>query len=136
MSFDWVDYLHLAKELNQIKKEEERVECRKRSAVSRAYYAAFQVAFNLGFDFYDEFREEYELEESNSGKHEFVSKWFEFHQPRIGLELKNLRIWRNQCDYDNDVENLDKLVEDGLNKSNKIIEKIQDHKKILETFTK
>ena len=45
MSFDWLEYLSLAHELVGLSPGAASHEARLRSAISRAYYAAFKMAF-------------------------------------------------------------------------------------------
>jgi hypothetical protein len=131
MSFNWVDFLSLAKELRD-SKDQSYFEARMRSAVSRAYYAAFQIAYEFGLNHYPDFEDEV----TNSNKHEFTAFWFENHNPLIGQELRYLRNWRNQCDYDDKTDNLDILVENGIKYSIKIIDKFKNQNEIFEFYVK
>ena len=117
MSFSWGDYHKLAIELNNNNNQNNR-ESRKRSAVSRAYYAAYNIAVDFAFDFYEDF----EIDRQSS--HKSVAEWFETNEPIVGIELRNLFKFRKMCDYDDKVENLERIVKDSIEWSNNIIEKI------------
>ncbi len=47
MTFDWIEYLNLARALRGQSGEGYSAEASNRSAVSRAYYSAFRVALNF-----------------------------------------------------------------------------------------
>jgi uncharacterized protein (UPF0332 family) len=95
MSFDWAEYLALAKEL--IENPTIYPEARQRSAVSRAYYAAFNLAKN-----YLEQAEEQSLPKT-ADAHRYVAEYFRLSddpdQREIGNNLARLRLFRNQADY-------------------------------------
>lgn len=103
MTFEWIHYLDLAKELQetgrQLKTDEE-FEATIRSCISRAYYAAFHVA-----SFYLENRESSLLKKKGEGSHKEVYREFQNKgkiNPRlnlIGRELENLCIARQRADY-------------------------------------
>lgn len=95
MSFDWREFLNLARLL----KDEPYAKCNKesayRTAVSRAYYAAFCHARNYARDNqgYTSIKDE--------DDHKNIRKHFRlYNMYKIAQWLDNLRVWRNQCDYD------------------------------------
>jgi len=98
MSFDWDEYLNLAKELA---KEAGPIPCdeaRARASVSRAYYAVFHNSLSL--------IEKYGgLPKDQISMHSFVKTWF-FDKGRkiralkeIGELFKNLKDDREHADY-------------------------------------
>lgn len=97
MSFDWTDFLALAEALESAPDLPGPPEAALRSAVSRAYYAAFHCAMNVaseeGFD------------PSGSGSdHRNVPLHFRRHKTndtrcKIALELDRLRDNRRKADY-------------------------------------
>lgn len=121
MTFTWGDYSELADELIQSKKLNLK-ESRSRSAVSRAYYAAFHTALQFAIDYYPDF------EPSNNHAHKVVIEWFESNEPKVGVELNQLLIFRNQCDYDDAVDKLDHISQKSIVLSKKIIDAINRQK--------
>jgi len=103
MTFDWSDYLRLAKDLAENSSEAEL-----RSAISRAYYSIFQQARkaleSAGFPI-----------ERSSIDHKLVPETLKSRQDvnarQLGVHLERLRIDRNKADYDDDFPNLEKQVE-------------------------
>lgn len=95
MSFNWVDYYHLAEE---IKRGNSYEEARYRSITSRAYYAAYCLARNYLVD-YEDF-----IAGGSAKDHVYVSDKFvnsgDLRKVDIGEKLKRLRRWRNRADYD------------------------------------
>ncbi len=114
MSFDWSQYLHLARELA----EETTDETKMRSAISRAYYAAFIKARN-----YLQEREGLTIPTQNS--HQYVINQFKDSQEKvcekIGNRLKRLRNRRNQADYDNTFPDLADRTKESLTLGRRII---------------
>jgi len=115
MAFDWGQYLSLARFLNG-ESLSYWPEAGLRSAISRAYFAAYCYARNyasknLGFvptrkaDDHDRLIQHY----SNSGR------------PEIANALDSLRKWRNQCDYQNNASiNIQNTVPFALKQSGKV----------------
>lgn len=103
MTFDWSNYLDLAKFLLQPRPngaEDLLAEARLRAAISRAYYAAFGVAlaFAVSID------SDRLLVADN--KHALLISWYGQRQrvkrdcATISQKLRKLRADRNQADYD------------------------------------
>jgi len=118
MPFDWREYLDLARELAGLRGHGYSQEAAKRSAVSRAYYAAFCWARNyaeknLGFkpkrDSTDHVRLRNHLR--NQG------------YPELASDLNKLRGWRNACDYDDQVSQLHQQVSSSIKFADKIIQR-------------
>ena len=96
MSFDWTQYLNLAKfiQARAVRGSEIDKEAGFRSAVGRAYYAAFCYARNYARDNYH-FSPTYGPDD-----HGLVPELFRGRgQTDITEALLDLRRWRNQCDY-------------------------------------
>jgi len=95
MSFDWAEYLCLAKHLRYRATQKDGGEADLRSAISRAYYAAFCIAKNhLASEGHDIPKRD---------THKYVADQFKWDCERrgIGLELDRLRGYRQKADYDN-----------------------------------
>lgn len=108
MGFDWTEYLILAQFL-QGKGNRYSKEAARRAAVSRAYYAAFCLArnyasTNLQF-----------VPEGKGVDHGDLISWYNvcenYHPSLLGIgeKLRELLIWRNTCDYDDEPEILTSL---------------------------
>jgi len=98
MSFDWTDLLTLAEALKSDPNSPGPREASLRSAISRAYYAAFCVARNFG-------RDRGEFTPTGTGTdHGLVRNHFLLSSDRtrrkIGADLDRLRDSRNKADYD------------------------------------
>ena len=95
MAFDWREYLNLAKCLAGQEGIVPNQEASFRSAVSRAYYAAFCHARNRARDL-DGFSPK-----GTGDDHQRVRKHFKCQgKESIASTLDDLRQWRNHCDYD------------------------------------
>lgn len=120
MSFNWSDYLVLAKELAG-----ESDEARLRSAISRAYYAVFCKARNYLRDV------ENKPIPSTSIAHGIVIEALKAHPNKdlrqVGVDLDRLRTDRKKADYDDNFSNIVTQVEMDL-----II--AQESYKVLETM--
>lgn len=98
MSFDWGDYLKLAEALLRDPSSPGPEEASLRTAISRAYYAAFRSASNLAVS-------RGEITPSRgSGDHGLVINHFrdatDPARQKIGANLSRLRSNRNKADYD------------------------------------
>ncbi len=98
MSFDWADFLTLADALVHDPNSPGPEEASLRSAISRAYYAAFRVARNFG-------RDKGEFTPTQTGQdHWPVMNHFRSSPDRtrrkIGLDLDRLYDNRTSADYD------------------------------------
>lgn len=114
MAFNWGDYLEISKFLVNQGNDIQR-EAALRSAVSRAYYGAFCHARNYAI-----------------AKLNYVSKPTKDHQELpdcfynnnfndIENILVELRGWRNKCDYDDKVSNLENLASHSIADANHIL---------------
>ncbi len=118
MRFDWREYLELAKKISNMSDLELSEEALYRSAVSRAYYAAFCWCRNfayqrLGFKTSDTSKAHKELREFLKRK---GGKWI-----RLASQLNNLRLWRNKCDYEDEVQGLSNMLKESIKFSENVI---------------
>jgi uncharacterized protein (UPF0332 family) len=108
MSFNWLEYFVLAQELVGQSGTLAGQEARQRSAISRAYYAAFCQARNHLRD-----KEGHSLPEDVQ-VHAYVRDQFrnspDSRRKQIGENLNRLRIARNKADYEDSVPRLDKMT--------------------------
>ena len=120
MPFDWKEYLNLAKSLQNRQGNDYSQEAAFRSAVSRAYYAAFCHARNFIRD-----RESFSPY-TNALDHSRVREHFR-QQGRFDISniLNYLRRWRNACDYNDTVADLSDLLEDALKNAQEVIDKLK-----------
>lgn len=119
MSFSWRDYLSLAFELNGKTPHPYSLEARSRSAISRAYYAAFIEARNFLRD------AEGIAMPSDSSVHNFVISTFRASRQNrcrsIAEHLEKLRSYRNHADYDDVIFRLNPRVRESLILANRVI---------------
>ena|SRR5438128_6604811 len=107
MSFDWSDYLDLARELYKQGAVHSSKEAELRSAISRAYYAAFCNARNHLVT------KGHKLSEGPEAHTEVQDKFTASSDRRrkeIGENLKRLRTLRNRADYRNAFPGLTKAT--------------------------
>ena len=98
MSFNWADYLELARNLYASPTTSGREEAALRSATSRAYYAAFHLALEFA-------RAESYLPYHTGDDHQSLVKYFQRSatdktRKRLGTELDRMRDSRRQADYE------------------------------------
>ena len=103
MSFDWLDYLRLAEALVDQVSNATRQEAQLRTAISRAYYAAFGKAREY-------LRQESTSSEPPAGIHSYVQRQFRASKykvrQQIAWNLNQLQIRREKADYESEVVNL------------------------------
>ena len=111
MSFDWSQYLILAKELSISTAFSCREEALKRCAISRAYYSVFnqsrsKIAARLG------------VTPPKKGTHAWTLKKLRLDGDRryndIGLKLGRIKKTREAADYDDNIRNISKELESTL----------------------
>lgn len=122
MSFNWSEYLQLARQLAGKATISANREARLRSAISRAYYAVFIQARNHLRD-----REGLIIPAKNT--HRYVINVFKSHssieRQEIGKNLERLRVRRNQADYNDCFANLPKMTTRLLKLAAKTMTKLQ-----------
>lgn len=115
MSFDWREYFHLADNLNGAARPYTQ-EAALRTIVSRAYYAAFCHARN-----YAAARQHFSAQ-GIADDHRNLREHFRGRNDHgIVTRLDNLRRWRNNCDYDNDLPNLPAMVGAALRAAREVL---------------
>ena len=116
MPFDWKEYLDLALLLQ--KQSSISQEALLRSAVGRAYYAAFCHAQNYACNqlgFVPPTRNRWK-------NHLLVRDHFrKLKMTSIANHLDKLRKWRNQCDYDDVVPNIPTLCANAIKRAQKLL---------------
>lgn len=118
MSFNWSTYLDLAQELTMQAPTSLYQEAKLRSAISRAYYAAFCKARN-------HLRDIDGLQVPHDGSaHRYVKEQFKGNtlkeRKRIGVSLERMKINRGKADYDDVVTNLPNTARENLELAKKV----------------
>ena len=117
MAFSWAEFLELAEFLAGNQASPPTSEAASRTAVSRAYYAAFCHARHyarsqLGY-----------RPAGTAADHTTLRRHLGVHgQFRIARRLDNLRTWRNLCDYEDTVHNLPFILRAALAAAHDVIE--------------
>jgi uncharacterized protein (UPF0332 family) len=130
--FSWTDYFELSLNLAGIKDLSElsnitktkQSEAQLRSAISRAYYAAFCISRNyLRDELYDP---RLQRQNSDVNEHKYVADELinitDKTLNQAGRDLGRLRIYRNQADYDDTVRNIASTTEMSIRLADKIIQ--------------
>jgi uncharacterized protein (UPF0332 family) len=128
MSFDWSGYYALARQLAGREVEAISEEAKLRSAISRAYYAAFNKARIYLLD-----NGHIESFPIHRDVHQDVSLWFLARPDKlskdIGENLDYLRRLRNQADYQDELKNLTAIAADALFRAGSVIDKLMKLKR-------
>lgn len=121
--FNWDDYLQLAEELHE-QEDSNPQEAEERSAISRAYYAAFHDALQYA---------PARIQETRSKKHQKLIDYYEGRRTQeeqeVGRLLESLRDNRNAADYDTDIGGPGQCVykaNASIHLSKKIMAKLSD----------
>lgn len=119
MSFDWTEYLYLAQDLAGQRVTPPTIEAKWRSAISRAYYAAFCRSRNHLRN-----KEGHSIPTTGDA-HRIVSDIFQNSPDRprkkIGINLNRLRENRRKADYDDFIRNLPDITRKALIQSEQIV---------------
>jgi uncharacterized protein (UPF0332 family) len=117
MSFDWRAYLTLAETLVSADLAAGREACL-RSAMSRAYYAAFATARSQS-------RERHGgIVRQSAAEHGEVAAFFEKHGDAgsvIAVHLTRLRLLRNRADYDDEIGDPDATAEEAIARAREVL---------------
>ncbi|MHC4620259.1 MAG: hypothetical protein ACYTEQ_21130 [Planctomycetota bacterium] len=119
MAFAWKEYLDVANLLLG-QEVEAGLEAAKRSAVSRAYYAAYGHTKKHVTD-----RKGYEQTEYSD--HSRLRRFCQNHRMNsVARNLEQLCMWRENCDYDDDVPGLENMISNAINIAEKVIQTLRD----------
>jgi hypothetical protein len=112
MGFDWADFLTLAKEL--AKRTEESAQ---RTAISRAYYAAYGIACH--------FVRREKVAIPSQGSHDFVWNHFrnstDSDRRQIGIDGDRIKRTRRNADYDHDWKLLSAFLNPTIESADELI---------------
>jgi len=124
MGFDWWEYFKLAQDLVGPTGTAAGLEARQRSAISRAYYAAFCQSRNYLRD------KEGHSVPSGGQVHAYVQEQFKDSSDalrnQIGHDLNRLRIDRNKADYNDSVQHLDRMCARDLMLAQRVLAALND----------
>ena len=113
MSFDWSEFLRVAKELRSQDSHRIDREAELRSSISRAYYAAFKSAFNFLRDVDCD-----RLLSESPRIHGYVQDTFEqshdMDRRSVGIRLKRLHEWRKKADYNDQMTGLQSTTDSSI----------------------
>lgn len=115
-AFTWKDYLEIARKL-QANQFENLSEASLRSAVSRAYYAAFHHAQ----DWLKKQPGQHYFSEDAKAHDEVINDLKRCHYTTISDELFYLKRFRRKCDYELEVYNLERIARTAISQSDHII---------------
>lgn len=117
MPFDWREFLALSNDLRKLAAAGRHQEAALRSAVSRAYYAAFcfardQARAKLGY-----------VSPRTPEEHAELQRFLAANKyGKAASQLERLRQWRNKCDYDDQPgTNFAILAENAVNEAARVI---------------
>lgn len=122
MSFDWSEYLALAQFLQNARNLSPTFsqEASYRCAVSRAYYAAFCHARNYAAN------KQAFLVGRGVEAHRLLRQHFrKSGMTRIAQQLEEMRQWRNQCDYQDTVGNIPKLLTSAIAHAQQVVNQLK-----------
>ncbi len=116
MVFDWREYLNLARFLSGNAEMNFAPEAAFRSAMSRAYYAAFCHARN-----YARYHQGF-VPTHTAKDHTRVREYFQkLEMNEIATRLDSLRKWRNNSDYDDTVSNISIMLSSAIKEAEKVV---------------
>ena len=117
MTFDWSEYLGLARLLVSQANLSRFPEAVQRTAVSRAYYAAFCTARN-----YAETRSGFRRTggpQDHRSLREYLKK---LGRVQLASRLNQLRTWRNICDYQDHAPNIQQCAQSAIHFAAQVIQ--------------
>ena len=122
MSFNWADYLAVARHLVTQSDSSDYAEASLRSAISRAYYAALNTTREL-------LRDQWGIEIPETAEiHQFIPQWFmdeeDPDRQEIGALLDRLRDRRRKADYDDEIPKVSSLANRSLADAQLVIDYI------------
>src|SRR5689334_22275585 len=116
MPFDWQEYLSLAASIIAQMSTAYSREAAERSAVSRAYYAAFCHARN-----YAQQHLNYAPAHSGADHWRIRDHFRRRGMPVIAARLDTMHGWRTQCDYDDSVANISIMAQSAISTARRVI---------------
>lgn len=124
MAFDWSEYLTLAQELPKKSSSPGSMEAKLRSAISRAYYAAYCKSRN-----YMRGKDKKYFPAHKVNKHKFVKDHFlndsDKARKSVGVNLDRLREERNKADYNDCFEgNLVNTAQKSIDQAQRLLSKL------------
>ncbi len=132
MTFNWIDYLNLAVQLEKDAKSDSSLgEAKLRTSISRAYYSSFNLAKKY-------LRENGETLSKGAEVHKEIQSIFEGlslqemdeNRKKNLIEISNvlgiLRSSRNKSDYDSTVSGIDKLAEASIIRAQRLEALVQE----------
>jgi uncharacterized protein (UPF0332 family) len=119
MPFDWKEYLDISRYLCGDSSISITREGSLRSAVSRAYYAAHCHARNYAIN-------KFSFEPSGHGiDHSALRRHYaKTNLSAINKPLSDLQGWREKCDYDNVVENIEIMCLSAIDAAEKVFKRL------------
>ncbi|QSR87647.1 hypothetical protein EM20IM_04840 [Candidatus Methylacidiphilum infernorum] len=121
MAFDWREFLDLARTLRSSFSSSTLMEAASRSAVSRAYYAAFGHTRSYA-------EKHFQFPRTKAGSvHHDLRKCLGKRGPTwkdVAEKLGDLHEWRKLCDYEDTVSNLNIMAEEAISTAEGIISKL------------
>lgn len=114
--FDWKDYQAIAEFLSDKSKHTLPLEAAQRAAISRAYFACFGKILTIE-------RDDRSFEATGEAEDHGRLK---YHLRRNGkkhsaIKLEKLREWRNDADYKEAIDNLDRMCENAIDLAKELI---------------
>lgn len=123
MSFDWIDYLKIAKELLEDADNTQIQEAYYRSSISRTYYAVFSIL---------RIKADLEKYMPSSNIHMKVIDYYKnsniSNEKQIGDLLDKLRTLRNTADYNRNKNINKEYAERAILKANEILKMLEEGK--------
>lgn len=119
MVFDWKEYLELSRFLAGEIAATPRKEAAHRSAVSRAYYAAFCHARNYARD-----RHGFSPDDTPKDHWRVRDHFRDRGSVELAERLGSLRRWRNDCDYKDTVVSLPRILAEAIEQAQKILDRL------------
>jgi uncharacterized protein (UPF0332 family) len=118
MAFEWREYLHIARFLVSGESNLHE-EAAYRSAVSRAYYAAFGSALRYAANSL-QFDPTYEASDHGLLR----ERLREFAMSDMAQTLEDLLLWRHLCDYRDYVDDLARMADKAIGWSQDVLDEI------------
>ena len=121
MPFDWGEYHHLAIDLKE-NPENFREACL-RSSVSRTYYAVYH---HVKIFVFHKYSKSFSNVPGSHGK--IISCLKENNKFDIAKDFIKLKELREACDYEDEIDDIDRVVKDAFTTSEKLFRIIQNKK--------